>query len=71
LAAQPGNCLSKSVRQYGLHASSTTWFAWRREPPDQATVEGCAAIGSDNFLPLPELVERFGDLAATSSKWSS
>ena len=35
---------------------------WRREPPDQATVEGCHAIGSDDFLPLPELIERFGDL---------
>jgi len=35
---------------------------WRREPPDQATVEGCDAIGSDDFLPLPELIERFGDL---------
>ena len=35
---------------------------WRREPPDQATAEGCQAIGSDDFLPLPELIERFGDL---------
>jgi SAM-dependent methyltransferase len=35
---------------------------WRLEPPDQATVEGCDAIGSDDFLPLPELIERFGDL---------
>jgi hypothetical protein len=35
---------------------------WRREPPGQATVEGCHAIGSDAFLPLPELIERFGDL---------
>jgi SAM-dependent methyltransferase len=35
---------------------------WRREPLDQATVEGCDAIGSADFLPLPELVERFGGL---------
>lgn len=35
---------------------------WRREPPDQATADGCNAIGSDDFLPLPELIERFGDL---------
>jgi hypothetical protein len=35
---------------------------WRREPPDQATVEGCDAIGSADFLPLPELVDRFGGL---------
>jgi SAM-dependent methyltransferase len=34
---------------------------WRLEPPDQATVEGCHAIGSDQFLPLPELIERFSD----------
>jgi SAM-dependent methyltransferase len=35
---------------------------WRRDPPDQATVEGCDAIGSDEFLPLPELMETFGRL---------
>jgi SAM-dependent methyltransferase len=35
---------------------------WRRDPPDQATIEGCDAIGSDQFLPLPELVETFGRL---------
>ena len=35
---------------------------WRLEPPDQATVEGCDAVGPDDFLPLPELIERFGDL---------
>jgi SAM-dependent methyltransferase len=35
---------------------------WRQEPPDQAAVEGCHAIGSDDFLPLPDLIERFGDL---------
>jgi SAM-dependent methyltransferase len=35
---------------------------WRLEPPDQATVEGCHAVGSDDFLPLPALLGRFGDL---------
>ena len=35
---------------------------WRREPPDQATVEGCDGIGADQWLPLPELVESFGQL---------
>jgi SAM-dependent methyltransferase len=35
---------------------------WRLEPPGQATVEGCDALGSADFLPLPELIERFGDL---------
>ena len=35
---------------------------WRREPPDQATVENCHATGRDDFLPLPELIEQFGEL---------
>jgi SAM-dependent methyltransferase len=35
---------------------------WRREPPDQAAIEGCHAIGSDDFLPLPELIGQFGEL---------
>ena len=35
---------------------------WRREPPDQATVEGCDGIGADQWLPLPELIESFGEL---------
>ena len=35
---------------------------WRRDPPDQATVEGCDAIGSEDCLPLPELIEWFGEL---------
>jgi SAM-dependent methyltransferase len=35
---------------------------WRREPPDQATVEGCDGIGADQWLPLPELIESFGTL---------
>ena len=28
---------------------------WRREPPDQATVEACDATGRDDWRPLPEL----------------
>jgi SAM-dependent methyltransferase len=35
---------------------------WRREPPDQATVEGCDSTSKDEWLPLPELVESFGKL---------
>lgn len=35
---------------------------WRREPPDQATVEGCHATSKDEFRPLPELLELFGGL---------
>ena len=26
---------------------------WRQEPPDQATFEGCHAVGKDDFPPLP------------------
>ncbi|MEU5881237.1 class I SAM-dependent methyltransferase [Spirillospora sp. NPDC047279] len=35
---------------------------WRREPPDQTTVDHCHATGRDDFLPLPELIEQFGEL---------
>jgi SAM-dependent methyltransferase len=35
---------------------------WRREPPDQATVEGCHATSADDFRSLPELIEQFGAL---------
>ena len=33
---------------------------WRREPPDQATIEGCYGTGKEDWLPLPELIESFG-----------
>ena len=33
---------------------------WRRDPPDQTTVEGCYGIGKEEWLPLPELIESFG-----------
>jgi SAM-dependent methyltransferase len=35
---------------------------WRRDPPDQATVEGCHASSPDDFLPLPDLLTHFGTL---------
>nr|WP_261987058.1 class I SAM-dependent methyltransferase [Actinomadura sp. HBU206391] len=35
---------------------------WRREPPDQATIEGCHATSENEFLSLPELIEQFGEL---------
>jgi SAM-dependent methyltransferase len=35
---------------------------WRREPPDQATVEGCHAASRDEWRALPELIESFGEL---------
>jgi len=35
---------------------------WRREPPDQATVEACHVTSADDLRQLPELVEQFGEL---------
>jgi SAM-dependent methyltransferase len=35
---------------------------WRREPPDQDTVEGCHATSKDEWLSLPELIGSFGEL---------
>jgi SAM-dependent methyltransferase len=35
---------------------------WRREPPDQSTLDGCHATSKDEWLPLPELIESFGEL---------
>jgi len=52
--------LRQSLRPGGMMLIGEPY--WRREPPDQATVEGCDAIGSASFLPLPELIERFGEL---------
>ena len=34
---------------------------WRREP-DQTVLDGCDVLDQDEFLALPELVKRFGDL---------
>jgi hypothetical protein len=35
---------------------------WRREPLDQAAVDGCHATSKDEWLALPELIESFGGL---------
>ena len=35
---------------------------WRREPPDQATVEGCDTTRRDEWLSLPGLLASFGGL---------
>lgn len=32
------------------------------DPPDQNTVEACHAGSKGDFLPLPELIEQFGEL---------
>ncbi|WP_329546815.1 class I SAM-dependent methyltransferase [Streptomyces sp. NBC_01356] len=35
---------------------------WRLDPPDQTTIEACHATTKDDFRPLPELLEQFGEL---------
>lgn len=40
---------------------------WRREPPDQAAVEGCHATSKDDWLMLPELIRSFGGLGCGHS----
>ncbi|MFC7616968.1 SAM-dependent methyltransferase [Actinokineospora soli] len=52
--------LRRSLRPGGLLLIGHPY--WRREPPDQATVEGCHATSRDEYLPLPELLEQFGAL---------
>jgi SAM-dependent methyltransferase len=52
--------LRRSLRPGGLMLIGEPY--WRREPPDEATVEACHAVSSDQFRPLPELVEQFGEL---------
>jgi SAM-dependent methyltransferase len=52
--------LRQSLRPGGVMLIGEPY--WRREPPDQATVEGCYTASKDDFLPLPDLIERFGSL---------
>jgi hypothetical protein len=52
--------LRRSLRPHGTMLIGEPY--WHREPPDQATVEGCHAASKDDFLPLPELIEQFGEL---------
>ena len=61
--------LRRSLRPGGMMLIGEPY--WRREPPDLATVEGCYAAGKDDYLPLPELLERFGVLGWDVVKWSS
>jgi SAM-dependent methyltransferase len=53
--------LRRSLRPGGLMLIGEPY--WRREPPDQITVEACHATSRDQFRPLPELVEQFGEVA--------
>ena len=52
--------LGNSLRPGGLMLVGEPY--WRREVPDQETARACLAQGVEDFLLLPELVERFGDL---------
>ena len=52
--------LRRSLRPGGMMLIGEPY--WRREPPDQATVEGCYVTSRDEYRPLPELIEQFGEL---------
>lgn len=52
--------LRRSLRPGGLLLIGEPY--WRRQPPDQVTVEACHAGREDDYRPLPELLEQFGDL---------
>lgn len=52
--------LRRSLRPGGMMLIGEPF--WRREPPDQATVEGCHATSEGDFRLLPELLEQFGEL---------
>jgi SAM-dependent methyltransferase len=52
--------LRRSLRPGGVMLIGEPY--WRRQPPDQATVEGCHATSEDDFRALPDLLEQFGEL---------
>lgn len=52
--------LRRSLRAGGLMLIGEPY--WRKEPPDQDTVEGCHARDKEDFRTLPELIEQFGAL---------
>ena len=49
--------LRRSLRSGGVMLVGEPY--WRREPPDQATVEACHASAKEDFRTLPELIEQF------------
>ena len=59
-AALPGllTCSASSLGPGGIMLIGEPY--WRRDPPDQATLDGCDGIGKEDWLPLPELIESFG-----------
>lgn len=52
--------LRRSLRPGGMLLVGEPY--WRREPPDQATVEACHARTRDDFRALPELLSAFGEM---------
>jgi SAM-dependent methyltransferase len=52
--------LSRSLRGGGLLLIGEPY--WRRDPPDQDTVEACDVGSMADLQPLPELIEQFGSL---------
>ena len=52
--------LRRSLSQGGIMLIGEPY--WRREPPDQATADACYGTVKENWLPLPELIESFGQL---------
>ncbi len=52
--------LQRSLRPGGTMLIGEPY--WRREPPDQITVEACEAQSRDDFLPLHALIDQFGEL---------
>jgi SAM-dependent methyltransferase len=58
--AGTADLLSRSLRPGGLMLIGEPY--WRRTPPDQEAAEACHATSVADSLPLPELIEQFGDL---------
>ncbi|SOD62023.1 Methyltransferase domain-containing protein [Streptomyces zhaozhouensis] len=52
--------LQRSLRPGGLMLVGEPY--WRREPPDQRTVEGCYLSARDDCRSLPGLLEQFAEL---------
>lgn len=52
--------LARSLRPGGMMLIGEPY--WRHEPPDQETVEASHAGSRDDFRPLPELIDQFGEL---------
>ncbi|GLZ41915.1 methyltransferase domain-containing protein [Actinokineospora sp. NBRC 105648] len=52
--------LERSLRPGGMILVGEPY--WRLDPPDQATIEACHATTRDDWLSLPDLVARFGEL---------